>query len=214
MKDNPYSVLMLSDSATEQEIEEAYLRLKKQYSNDRFLEGEDGNIAAKKLTELEQAYQDIQEDLKKKHIEQDYGSVYGEIEQLIKDGKLEDAQNRLDFIYERSAEWHYLQSILFYRKNWQLESKKQLEIAVNLDPENVKYREALTKLENVIKAGKGAPQNKAQGVPQGGNEMQNTSYDEQMRAQQNANQMGNCCCSLLAADCCCECMGGDLISCC
>lgn len=216
MNNNPYLALMLTDSATEEEINEAYERLKKQYSNDRFLEGEAGYFAAKKLTELEQAYQDILEDLKKKKVVTNFGSIYGEIEQLIKNGNLDDAQAKLDEVSERTAEWHYLQSIIFYRKNWHSESKKQLEIAVSLEPNNAKYREALTKLENVINAGKAAPppRTHADGS-QGGYDNPNDPQQQQVPPPtQQMAQAGNCCLNLWCADTCCECFGGDLIACC
>jgi hypothetical protein len=52
----------------------------------------------------------------------------------------------LDDCNERSAEWHYLQAVLFYKKSWTNESKKQLEIAMQMEPDNVKYRSAYGKL--------------------------------------------------------------------
>lgn len=72
---------------------------------------------------------------------------FSEIERLIKDGSLDLAQEKLDDINDRSAEWHYLQSIIFYKKNWTNESKKQLEIAMNMEPYNSKYSTAYEKLK-------------------------------------------------------------------
>ena len=51
-----YEVLNVSENASLEEIKNAYETLKSKYMNDRFLEGEAGNIAAKKLTEVENAY--------------------------------------------------------------------------------------------------------------------------------------------------------------
>ena len=64
-----------------------------------------------------------------------------------KKGDLNGAQSKLDEITSREAEWHYLQSIIFYKKNWVNESKKQLEIALQLDPHNSKYSQSYTKLK-------------------------------------------------------------------
>ena len=69
-----------------------------------------------------------------------------EVARLLKAGELDKAQSVLDAFDERGAEWHYLQAVIFYKKNWMSESKKQLEIAVNMDPANTKYSDALTKL--------------------------------------------------------------------
>ena len=52
---------------------------------------------------------------------------------MIKSGELTEAQQKLDDIPVHDGEWHYLQSIVFYKKNWFLESKKQLEYALKAD---------------------------------------------------------------------------------
>ena len=47
-----------NENATDEEVEVAYNNLREKYSKERFLEGEEGNIAAKKLTEVENAYRE------------------------------------------------------------------------------------------------------------------------------------------------------------
>lgn len=141
-----YEVLGLSENATDEEIEAAYNTLKSKYIKDRFLEGEEGNIAAKNLTKLEIAYEEIKNSRLNQKTAETRGD-YAEISRLIKEGKLDVAQGRLDAFSERDAEWHYLQSVVFYKKNWLNESKKQLEIALSLDPNNAKYKESYAKLK-------------------------------------------------------------------
>lgn len=77
-------------------------------------------------------------------------SSYAKVEQFIRDGKINEAQGALDEFNERPAEWHYLQSVVFYKKNWMNESKKQLEIAMQLDSSNEKYRNSYNKLKEKI----------------------------------------------------------------
>ncbi len=137
-----YDILGVSEDATDEEIERAYLELKGKYSLDRFLDGEAGNEAAKKLTRLENAYNEIMAIRKG---EKD-GS-YLEIEGAIKKGNIALAQEKLDAYSTRDAEWHYLQSVVFYKKNWINESKKQLEIALSMEPHNAKYAEDFSKLK-------------------------------------------------------------------
>ncbi len=141
-----FKVLGLNESATDEEIEKAYVELKEKYSRERFLEGEIGNEAAKQLTLLETAYSEIKSGRKGGANEMNIGFV--EVEELIKAGNLSLAQEKLDDITDRGAEWHYLQSVIFYKKNWLNESKKQLEIALNIEPHNGKYGEAYTRLKN------------------------------------------------------------------
>ena len=146
-----YKILNISQNATDEEIEQAYKSLKEKYSRERFCEGEVGNQAAKNLTKLEAAYHEITEARKAKNFfasGQSYN--FAEIEELIKKGDITAAQELLDDVSDRSAEWHYLQSVIFYKKNWFNESKKQLEIALTMEPHNVKYSEDFAKLKQKL----------------------------------------------------------------
>ena len=143
-----FKILGLPESATDKEIEAAYSRLKDKYSRERFLEGEAGNEAARNLTKLETAYHEIRDARKNKSSENGgEPESLAEVEALIKNGKISEAQTALDNITDRTAEWHYLQSVVYYKKNWVNDSKKQLEISMNMDPHNQKYADAYTKLK-------------------------------------------------------------------
>ncbi|MCQ2387631.1 MAG: DnaJ domain-containing protein [Clostridia bacterium] len=145
-----YDILGINESATDEEIEKAYEKLKNKYSKDRFLEGDAGNEAAKNLTKLENAYNEIKE-YRAENIKNGNTTIsYEEIEKLIKSRDYTLAQEKLDNVVDRDAEWHYLQSVIFYKKSWINESKKQLEIAMQMDPSNSKYKEAYTKLNQKI----------------------------------------------------------------
>ena len=146
MQEN-YKILGLPQNATEEEIDAAYNELKNKYSKDRFLEGEAGNEAARNLTKLETAYHDIKMSFKKNNSKDAPGYDFSEIEKLIKNGNISAAQSMLDDVNDRTAEWHYLQSVVFYKKNWINESKKQLEIAMNMEPHNEKYSESYSRLK-------------------------------------------------------------------
>lgn len=116
MSQNPYEVLKLTPEASMEDIEQAYKRLKAQYSEDRFLEGEAGRQGAINLMNLENAYSEIIRMRKKQQAQIEYGSNLGDIDQMIKDGKIDQAQIELDKMSERPAHWHFLQSIIFYKK--------------------------------------------------------------------------------------------------
>lgn len=143
-----YKILGLSENATDEEIDAAYNKLKDKYSRERFYEGEIGNDAARNLTKLETAYQEIKESRRNTATPNgEEPESLAEAEKLLKAGKISEAQTALDNISERGAEWHYLQSVVFYKKNWLNESKKQLEIAMNMEPHNEKYADSYTKLK-------------------------------------------------------------------
>lgn len=177
-------LLGLTEGATLEEVEEAYAAMRAKLLEDRFLDGEAGNEAAKKLTKIQVAYDELLTEFAefgKGEGDAGDGSAYSRVEELIKSGDLNEAQRVLDTFNERGAQWHYLQSVVFYRKNWINESKKQLEIAMRLDGENSKYREAYEKLKEKI-AYDASKQN-ANGDGQGayrGQDMNNTYSDNQM----------------------------------
>ena len=145
-----YELLGLDESATDESVTARYEELKKKYSEDRFLEGEAGNEAARMLNRIDVAYHEIMSERGERRTREDAGSAYARVDELIRAGNLSEAQAALDEFNERPAEWHYLQSVIFYKKNWMNESKKQLEIAIQMDGENTKYRTAYNKLKEKI----------------------------------------------------------------
>ena len=71
------------------------------------------------------------------------------VKELLERGDVTGAQARLDEFDERGAEWHYLQSLVYRKRNWLTESRKSLERAIDLDSENEEYKEALKRLDDM-----------------------------------------------------------------
>ena len=224
MYKDPFVVLGLnSDTANQQDVKDAYYALRQRYAKDRFLDGEAGRDAAVKLDEIEAAYSDAMRILSERATFGSGASVYDEIELLIKQGRLNDAQQKLDYITSRDAEWHYLQSSIYWKKDWKIDSKKQLEMAVSLDPANTKYKAALDRLSAALNGNPYGQQNgrantyngngNQYGQQGGYNPGYNRTY-QQNNYYRERNTSQDCCTQLICADCCCECMGGDLIRCC
>lgn len=188
MQEN-YKILGVAEDATDAEVDAAYAALKRKYSSERFYEGEIGNEAAKNLTKLEDAYAEIIAERSKKNAKTGTPD-FSAVEQLIRDGKYADAQNILDDFTDRSAEWHYLQSVLFYKKNWLNESKKQLEIAMEMDSANEKYRTAYERLKAKTEFDK-----------KGGEKFHSGNANEQNTQNVEDRHMGGSACGAMA-DCC------------
>lgn len=148
MNNENYEILQVSASATDEEIKEAYERLKAKYNEEKWQDGEAGNNAARMLGKIETAYSEIMDERKEQQRNTSGASAFEEVSGCIRSGDIARAQQLLDGFNERGAEWHYLQSVVFFKKNWMNESKKQLEIAMQMDPANVKYREAYDKLSS------------------------------------------------------------------
>ena len=172
---NSYEILGVKEYSTNSEITESYKALKAKYSEDRFLPGEAGNNAAQMLEAVENAYVSIMTERKAdgfrdaipqpqpaSYSESTYSNgfnteqtsfnegnekpMYADVDALIKAGKIDEAQNALDNYSDRLGEWHYLQAVIYYKKNWGNECKKQLEIAMTKDPSNKKYKDTYEKL--------------------------------------------------------------------
>ena len=189
-------LLGLEEGATLEEIKAAYEALREKYLEDRFKDGEVGNEAAKMLTKIDAAYAELESELKESNYS-DGGDLYEKIENYLKDGNITEAQHVFDSFNERGGRWHYLQSVIFYRKNWINESKKQLEIAIQLEPENAKYKETYRKLNDKIN------QDAQSGAQNQGGNGQGAYQGQTMDSQSSDSQMGgnfcaNCieCCYL------------------
>ena len=203
-------ILGLSEGATAEDVKAAYETLRAKYLEERFMDGEVGNNAAKMLTRIETAYSELLTELKETPAH-DGGETFQRVEELIKDGNIQDAQWVLDGFNERGAQWHYLQSVVFYRKNWMNESKKQLEIAIQLEPDNEKYKETYRKLNEKINydatAGaqnaSGANANAGNQSAYQGQTMNSASSDEQMGGNFCASCL-DCCYTYLCISCLCD----------
>ncbi|OOB77310.1 MAG: hypothetical protein ATN34_03620 [Epulopiscium sp. Nele67-Bin002] len=130
--------------------------------------------------------------------------TYYEIQELIKQKKYTKANYSLQQIKERNAVWHYLSSLIAYKREWFDAAKRHIKQAVELDNTNDIYKKFYVKLMG----------------PHGG-----PPPGHRPPPPPNYRQPGCCCgccddgcckvncCHLICADSCCECMGGDLISC-
>ena len=135
MNQESYRILQVEESSTDEEIKASYERLKAHYNEEKWKDGEEGN-------------NEIMESRREQQKNTSGASSFEAVGDAIRANDLARAQQLLDDFNERNAEWHYLQSVVFYKKNWMNESKKQLEIAMQMDGSNTKYREAYDKLKS------------------------------------------------------------------
>jgi len=205
---NAFEILGLPSTATRDEVKDKYNELRKQYLEDRFKPGDEGERAAEKLQELDVAYRDAMDAIDEReqranraanadNATSDNGATddYESIRQQIKDNKLDEAQDALDQIIDRTAEWHYLQSILFYKRNWFLESKKQLEMACQMEPQNQRYKQSLDKLTKILASNTISP-----------DQMRTSSSStEDSRYYDNGTCTGSACADCLLCNACCNC---------
>ena len=195
MSKKDYELLGVPEDISDEELAARYEELKKKYSEERFLEGEAGNEAARMLNRIDVAYNAIVTERGERHAADDMGASYAKVDAYLREGKINEAQAVLDEFNERSAEWHYLQSAVFYKKNWVNESKKQLEIAMQMDASNEKYKTAYTKLKDKM-AGDARRAENADA------QRQKVADDPQQQAPYPCEQCATCCACNLAFNCC------------
>ena len=198
----------LGENATKEEVSAAYDNLRAKYLEERFMDGEVGNNAAKMLTQIDVAYNDLMREFSERATADDAESSFAKVEELIKANDISEAQRVLDGFNERGGRWHYLQSVIFYRKNWINESKKQLEIAIQLEPDNAKYKETYRKLNEKISndaanaAGAGR-ESAGNGSAYRGETLDSDASDNQMGGNFCA-QCLDCCYTYLCLSCLCD----------
>jgi len=214
-------ILKINENATKEEALSSYEAQKAELNTLRLEPGNVGNNAAKKLDLLDEAYNefisktegeyrryDAQDNVEYNHTDknqngscdncQEGSATYFEkIEQAIKNNDLETAQAMLDDLNERDAEWHYLQSIIYYKKSWFVESKKQLEMCVNMEPNNVKYQDSLNKLNKIMASKRVSPDKMSS------NDNSRPVYDTTPAG--NGTCTGSCCGDICLANMCCDC---------
>lgn len=203
---DPYQVLGVSPSASDEEIKKAYRDLARKYHPDNYHENPLADLAQEKMKEVNEAYEAI---LKQRQAgggrgRDSYGAYGGsrpgggsgdpgfaQIRMLINSGNIAQAESLLNNMSNRTAEWYFLMGSCCYRKGWLDDARRHYQMAVSMDPGNPEYRQAL----NLMQAGGGAY--RPAGYATGGG-------------------VDGCtlCSGLCCADSCCECMGGDLIPCC
>ncbi|MBD5131380.1 MAG: hypothetical protein HDT28_02120 [Clostridiales bacterium] len=205
MKD-PYAVLGLDRNTDPKTLKAKYDELHAKYSEQRFKSGEEGNEGARKLQELEEAWVVINANIERDSKTSSFDGDYSKIDMLIRDGKYNEAQDILDSIQDRKGEWHYMQAIVFYKREWLTEAKTQLEMAIRDEPENRKYRESLDKL-NLSMNGTPPPVNNTNANAGGYNGQPYNDGGQPTQQQQDmSNCLSSCCCAYCLTDCLCNAM--------
>lgn len=137
---NPYKVLGIRPNASLEEIKSAYENLSNTYSIDNFKDSPEEPFAEDKLSELNDAYTLLINDMK-----------YKNIRNLIENEQFLSAETELNLIGDKhSAEWNYLQGFVLLKKGWFKAGVTHLRTAAELSPDNPEYKETIMLLNKKI----------------------------------------------------------------
>lgn len=204
MKD-PYEVLGVSPTASDDEIKSAYRKLAKKYHPDNYADSPLADVAEQKMKEINEAYDNIN-DMRQKNrgtgsagsysnttYNRGYsagssGTQYHSVRVYIQRNMIGQAEQILDNIPQgnRTAEWFYLKGMCCHRKGWSDQAYAFFSTACNMDPNNSEFRAALNSVNSQRRYNYG-----------GYTQTPNTSSD--------GCSACDICTAMICADCLCDC---------
>ena len=154
---DPYQVLGVPSTATDDEVKKAYRDLARKYHPDNYHDNPLADLAQERMKENNEAYEAVQSQRKAARAGgysggyqagyqsgyQSGGSRYQRIRMAISQGNLNLAEELLNAMTDHDAEWSFLKGAICYRRGWLDEARRYYQNAVNMDPDNQEYQRAL-----------------------------------------------------------------------
>lgn len=203
---DPYKVLGVSPSATDDEVKRAYRELARKYHPDNYVNNPLADLAQEKMQQINEAYDTIVKSRQNGGGSSgsyssggqqysggySYGyssagssgsnaAIYNQVRNAINVGNIGMAEELLSRISNRDAEWHFLRSNICYRKGWFDEANQEINQACAMNPNNMEYR----RMQNILSS--------------------SSAYGGYRPMQQNDAM--DCCTQLLCLNCLCNCCG-------
>lgn len=169
---DPYSVLGVKPDASDQEIKKAYRELARKYHPDNYVDNPLADLAEEKMKEVNEAYEAIQKQrsgggggggysqssssssggYQYGYQQQSYGGgtnnpTFNRVRNLINMGDLNSAERLLQEVPQKSGEWYFLMGSIAYRRGWLDEARQNYQIACQMEPGNMEYRQALSMMQ-------------------------------------------------------------------
>lgn len=156
---DPYEVLGVSPSASDEELKKAYRELVRKYHPDNYADNPLADLAQEKMKQINEAYDTIMKQRSGQSTgsgysggsysggaSSSYNSEYAQIRQLLNQNRVDEAEQRLNAMSGNDAEWYYLRGVVAYKRGWMDEAKQNFRIACEMNPGNVEYRQAYNRV--------------------------------------------------------------------
>ena len=171
---DPYQVLGVPSTATDEEVKKAYRDLARKYHPDNYHDNPLADLAQERMKEINEAYEAVQSQRKAQRSGgysasgTGYGTGYGgyqsayqgpyqgsyqgssryqRVRMAISSGDLNLAEELLNAQTNHDAEWNFLKGAICYRRGWLDEARRYYQTAVTMAPDNPEYQRALDILE-------------------------------------------------------------------
>ena len=161
---DPYEVLGISPDAGDDEVKRAYRELARKYHPDNYQNNPLADLAEEKMKEINEAYDAITKGraggagsyggsagaqsygygggASYQQRQNSGGGVYAQARQAISRDDLDMAEQLLQGAPSRNGEWYFLMGSIAYRRGWLDEARQNYQIAVQMDPGNMEFRQA------------------------------------------------------------------------
>lgn len=167
---DPYQVLGVPSTATDEEVKKAYRNLARKYHPDNYHDNPLADLAQERMKEINEAYEEIQT-LRKRGASagsygtssgytggasygyggyggyQSYAGPYQRVRMAILQNDLNLAEELLNAMQNHDAEWNFLKGVLCQKRGWMDEARRYYQTAVQMDPDNSEYQQALDRAE-------------------------------------------------------------------
>ena len=159
---DPYQILGVPSSATDEEVKKAYRKLSKKYHPDANINSANKEEYTEKFKQVQQAYKTIMDYRKRGYSNQSYNSqgynqqynysgneqvAYNNAASYINAGRYQEALHILDQIKNKSSLWFYYSAIANNGISNNITALEHAQVAVQMEPNNIQYLFLLQQLQ-------------------------------------------------------------------